>query len=33
MHIGHFGISASAMLGNANAAAPRVRRAGGLSGL
>jgi hypothetical protein len=32
MHIGHFGISASAMLGNANAAAPRVRRAGRLSG-
>jgi hypothetical protein len=28
MHIGHFGTSASATLGSANAAAPRVRRAG-----
>ena len=26
MHIGHFGTSASATLGSANAAAPRVRR-------
>ena len=33
MHMGHFGTSASAMLGNAKAAAPRVRRTGRLAAL